>query len=582
MVESAGALKFTTVDGRIVDAKLYCHQETVSIAGTNYYLLKTTSADASGTTLSVSVASTGRKVLGKFVFPLSGIASINSATINAIYRAYTGGGTVYDSIDILILKSDGTVRTTIATNVSASPNLGTSWATYTGADYSFSQYDVVDQTDYLEIDYYANITSSKSGRSTYLRIDDNTLSLSDQTRSQEWSFVRGFYAVNDIGLIYDDAEIYLTGGLFDTKNNGVIYDDKTISLYVAGWKRVAYDPNYNVDGWRKVYTVVPSEWLSGWSYRKSHVINSASGAGTNYQVRIVVHYGSGTDSGADVYLNSKCRTDFGDVRFTRSDGTTLLDYWMETKVDSDYAIFWVEVADDLSSSNATIYIYYGKSDATTTSNGANTFLFFDHFDSATETLTFYGAGTWSRDIANSIIKWQPTTSGDALAVKDVGVVNVKILTRFRIGVDNSNAGASGRARDASNWYNSMLNENNQYFSIEKKVSGTWSRLTSASLTVSLNTWYRIHFKLYGTSLKSDLFSDSYGSLASLSITDTSFQTQTKHGLQAYSGSTSTYTNDWDFVAIAKYVDPEPSHGSWGSEEAYVPSNWVRVLYEDEL
>ena len=33
-------------------------------------------------------------------------------------------------------------------------------------------------------------------------------------------------------------------------------------------------------------------WLSGWSYRKSHVIEAASGAGTNYQVKITAHYGS--------------------------------------------------------------------------------------------------------------------------------------------------------------------------------------------------------------------------------------------------------------------------------------------------
>ncbi|RLI85618.1 MAG: hypothetical protein DRP01_05810, partial [Archaeoglobales archaeon] len=79
-----------------------------------------------------------------------------------------------------------------------------------------------------------------------------------------------------------------------------------------------------------------------------------------------------TDNGEDVYLNEKCRTDFGDVRFTKSDGTTLIDYWMERKVDGDYAVFWVEIPDDLSSSSATIYIYYGKSDATTTSNGENT------------------------------------------------------------------------------------------------------------------------------------------------------------------------------------------------------------------
>ncbi|MEM0162744.1 MAG: hypothetical protein QXO62_06750, partial [Thermoproteota archaeon] len=71
-------------------------------------------------------------------------------------------------------------------------------------------------------------------------------------------------------------------------------------------------------------------WLQGWMYRKSHVINSASGAGTGYQVKIVAYYGSGTDSGNTVYLNSRCKTDFSDVRFTASDGVTLLNYWTES------------------------------------------------------------------------------------------------------------------------------------------------------------------------------------------------------------------------------------------------------------
>ncbi len=121
------------------------------------------------------------------------------------------------------------------------------------------------------------------------------------------------------------------------------------------------------------------DWLDGWSYRKSHVINSVSGAGANYQINIKVHYGSGTDNGSDVYLNYNSRADFGDVRFTDDDGTTELDYWMQEKVDDDYAIFWVEVADDLSSNNQTIYVYYGNSSVSTTSNGTNTFIFFDDF-----------------------------------------------------------------------------------------------------------------------------------------------------------------------------------------------------------
>jgi len=31
-------------------------------------------------------------------------------------------------------------------------------------------------------------------------------------------------------------------------------------------------------------------WLTGWKYRKSHIIEPASGAGTNYQIKIKAHY----------------------------------------------------------------------------------------------------------------------------------------------------------------------------------------------------------------------------------------------------------------------------------------------------
>ena len=135
-------------------------------------------------------------------------------------------------------------------------------------------------------------------------------------------------------------------------------------------------------------------WLTGWSYRKSHVIAPATGAGTLYQKQITVHYGSGTDGDDDVYCDNHCKTDFGDIRFTDDDGSTLLDYWMESKVDSDYAIFWVEVADSLESSAQTIYVYYGKADATTTSNGANTFPFFDDFSGDLSKWTVL-SGSWS-------------------------------------------------------------------------------------------------------------------------------------------------------------------------------------------
>jgi hypothetical protein len=161
---------------------LYAHQETITIAGTTYYLLKTTSADAAGTTFATSVGSTGYKLFGKWVYQLTDVISIPASTWTVYYRAYTGGGTVYGVVDILIRKSDGTTRTTIATKVATSSTyFGTSWGTYSGT-YSFPGYTVVDQTDYLEIDFYANVTASKAGKSAYLRIDDNTLAPENQTR----------------------------------------------------------------------------------------------------------------------------------------------------------------------------------------------------------------------------------------------------------------------------------------------------------------------------------------------------------------------------------------------------------------
>ena len=134
-------------------------------------------------------------------------------------------------------------------------------------------------------------------------------------------------------------------------------------------------------------------WYNGaWAYRKSHLITGSSGAGTNYQVRVIVHKASGIDAGANVYLGTNILDDFADVRFTASNGTTLLDYWLETGslTSGTQAAFWVEVAADLGS-NQTIYIYYGNSGATTTSNGANTFTLFDDF-----TLASLDASKWTR------------------------------------------------------------------------------------------------------------------------------------------------------------------------------------------
>jgi len=84
-------------------------------------------------------------------------------------------------IDILIRRSDGSVRATIASNVATSSDL-TSTATTLSGTYAWDTYTVVDQTDYLEVDYYVNVTTATAGVNAYLRIDDPALAIGDQTR----------------------------------------------------------------------------------------------------------------------------------------------------------------------------------------------------------------------------------------------------------------------------------------------------------------------------------------------------------------------------------------------------------------
>jgi len=210
---------------------LYAHQETTTIGGTNYYLLKTGSADAAGTTLSASAATTGRKLMGRYVYQLAGVSSLPASTWTIYYRAYRDTGSVeaHGDVDILIRMSNGTVRATIATNAANSGSLTTSWSTLSGT-YSWTAYTVVDQTDYLEIDYYLEVTTQNPTKFVYLRIDDNTLPLADQTRAANIYFPSEYTSeVEFIGSSNTDAWTQLVWSVDSAWTSGSV--SVTIQVY---------------------------------------------------------------------------------------------------------------------------------------------------------------------------------------------------------------------------------------------------------------------------------------------------------------------------------------------------------------
>ncbi|MEM5820154.1 MAG: DUF2341 domain-containing protein [Candidatus Aenigmatarchaeota archaeon] len=69
------------------------------------------------------------------------------------------------------------------------------------------------------------------------------------------------------------------------------------------------------------------------------------------------------------------RSDCGDIRFTDSDGITLLNYWIEPNTcNTENTKIWVKIPNIPSNSNKIIYLYYGNPNANSLSNVKNVFI----------------------------------------------------------------------------------------------------------------------------------------------------------------------------------------------------------------
>ena len=321
------------------------------------------------------------------------------------------------------------------------------------------------------------------------------------------------------------------------------------------------------------------DWLPpDWDYRKSHTINgSPVGLLTNYVIRIVVHYGFGTDSGEDVYLDNNSRTDFGDIRFTGSDGSTQLDYWIEEKTDADHAVLWVEV-DRINASpgSGTVYIYYGNNAATTTSNGKNTFDWFDDFqlDSSSyyeigrHATVWHGPGVYNPyyDPVNQRVAFiipNNYTGGWKVSSPNLLIQNFAAKVIFGVATPSSTTnGILGRWTGNSSYYGF-------YVAGGSYTSPALVRDARTTIIASPpgNTYHpfgglphTVELRIYGSSL-TGIYNEGEADEVVLTATDNSHQ-----GVGQVEVIVSQGRGWFDTLFVRKYVEPEPGQGSWGAEE----------------
>ena len=272
-------------------------------------------------------------------------------------------------------------------------------------------------------------------------------------------------------------------------------------------------------------------------------------------------------------LDGRCLDDFGDIRFTKSDGTTELDYWLESQVATDDAVFWIEF-DSIPAdpSTGTFYIYYGKAGDTTTSNPVNTLVKYEDFEDA---------DTWDDDLVDV---GTPVKTRDTVVYK-IGAASLKLE-------DDDNAAQEGvyigftasnnrrvtfyaRAIQADkNILWSLTSGGSTVCVINFSTSGTIVYTDNTTIKTaqdySADIWYKFEICAHIADALWDLYIDDV--LIAANITTYSVRTLALSRMYSRTVAVADMPTWWlDHLLIFNWTPNEPAWGAWGSEEAIVVS-----------
>lgn len=303
-------------------------------------------------------------------------------------------------------------------------------------------------------------------------------------------------------------------------------------------------------------------WLTGWSRRKQLYLNgTTAGAQSAYQLKITVNYGSGTDTSGNIFCGGNVRTDFGDIRFTDTNGTNLLYYWIESYTASSSAVVWIKIPSIPTGSNSTyIYFYYNNPSSTTTSDGPNTFEFFNNGNNITGWTT---TGTLSWTIVSGMIKGTGSSNGVLYSPYTIsnGIIEAKVIINDS-GINNEIAEIIGR-NPMSNLggYSNCIYKDSSTIKTNKIQRTHLATLTSQSWDFNYGQSYKLTMILYGTSIITYV-NDSL----QLSVTDSNYTSGRVAIGGNELGSAGAFFSD---VRVRKYVSPEPIWSSTISSEQVV-------------
>ncbi|MBI2120828.1 MAG: DUF2341 domain-containing protein, partial [Parcubacteria group bacterium] len=319
-----------------------------------------------------------------------------------------------------------------------------------------------------------------------------------------------------------------------------------------------------------------SSWYDqNWSRRKKvRITNGTASSLTNMQVKLSVPY------------DADMQSDFDDLRFTDSTGTTSISYFIESYIASATSTVWVEVPSIPASGSAEIYMYYGNATAANAGSAANTFIFYDGMED--NGITEYSGDTslfrtttsfnyeWSYGLTSAVGSEGARTT-DGIYRTDVSVAQGQTIRYFDY-IDTSTGGddevctlfgVQSPGSNNNNYAVCLEVFGTDHVALVKNVSSNDSSGTSlASKNVTFSTgWYEVEVDWKTNNAIDVSVYDNTGALfATTTATDSSY---TSGGVGfAFWGQ----HGGWDYYTSRAYASSEPTY-SFGLEQQDSGATW---------
>jgi hypothetical protein len=319
--------------------------------------------------------------------------------------------------------------------------------------------------------------------------------------------------------------------------------------------------------------------LLDFKFRREITIDNTNNSNnlTDYQILVTLNT-------ASLISQGKMRSDCADIRFTDSDGNTLLNYWIEGPINSSNTRIWVKVPNIPANSIKKIYLYYGNPDANSLSNGDATFIFFDDFEGVTldtRKWTVLGSSGATVSISGSIFTITiSSTSGGYYQIRSNNAIPFGIIIEARVnaggtsgvrglmpaystgtGVIRYDTGVSYGSYYAGAYLSNGADNYSGWSFGVRTADGSSTLATKSNFYSSgFNVWLKNRLIVTQSYQQAFIYDDNRNLLASSSSSTNTLPSGTYYvdlGNMWYSAG-GTYSFRYDWVIVRKYTSPEPT------------------------